>query len=139
MDIYDIIIEPPYSTVNFIADKDFFSLIIFGVSLLITFLVIIYYRRFISLCTFNYITVLLKHEQITYKHFAYLIAKILCYKHKETSISKENPPIKSSKDKHYLWIALVDTLNDVRYGKDVSLNESYTKLHKTALEWLRYS
>ncbi|MFV1985118.1 MAG: hypothetical protein ACC657_16335 [Thiohalomonadales bacterium] len=52
---------------------------------------------------------------------------------------KENPPFKGSKNKHYLWLALVDTLNDVRYGNDSAISQSQTKLQKTALAWLRHS
>lgn len=139
MDIYDIIIEPPYSSFNIIFDNDLYGFIIICLSLFTTALIAIYYRRFIAICSLNYITALLNQRIITYKHYAYLLAQILCYRHRATYISKIEPPLKSSKKKHYLWIDLVDTLNSVRYGKDIFLKQPYKKLHKTALEWLRQS
>jgi hypothetical protein len=139
MDIYDIIIEPPYSVPGFVIDNNLISIIIFSVTFLIVILSTLYYRKFISICTLNYISTLLKYDKITRKNFAFLLARILCYRHKTTKISKEEPPFKSSKKKHYLWIALVDILNDVRYGKDAISTETHSKLLKTALEWLRHS
>ncbi len=139
MDIYDIIVDAPVASTNFIFNNNSVSLLIFGVTLLISLLFIVYYRRFISICTLHYIATLLKHDKISYKNFAYLLAKILCYRHKATRISKKEPPFKSSKKKQYVWIALVDILNEVRYGKDTVSAQSHTKLYKTALEWLRHS
>ncbi len=139
MDIYDIITEPPYIDTDFVIDHNFIGIIIFSILFLIVILTVIYYRKFISICALHYISTLLKRNTITHKNFAFLLARILCYRHKTTKISKEEPPFKSSKKKHYVWIALVDTLNDIRYGKGVSTNETHTKLLKTAQEWLRYS
>jgi len=140
MDIFDIIIVPPNSTINIVVDSDFISLIIFGISFLISAIIAFYYRRFIAICSLNYVAALVQQNKISYKNFAYLLARIICYRHKTTRISKINPPVKSSKDKHYLWIALVDSLDSARYGKDEkSINQSFDKLYKTASEWLRYS
>jgi len=140
MDIFDIVIlEPPSSSFNFTLDNTLISLLIFAIASLITLVIALYYRKIIAICTLNYIAALLKYEKITYKDFAYLIAKILCYRHKASNISREEPPKKSSKGKHYLWIALIDTLNEVRYNKEKPSEKSHSKLYKTTLEWLRYS
>lgn len=139
MDIYDIIIEPPRSTVVINLDSNFISLFIIAVALLISVIMALYYRRFIAIACLHYITTLLKNEKITYKHFAFLLARILCYRHKYTQISKERPPINGSKKKQYLWFDLVETLNEARYGKTNFTEKTQTNLPKTALEWLRYS
>lgn len=139
MDIYDIIIEPPNSAIDIVININFIAYSIIGFSLFIATLIIIYYRRFIALSALYYLATLLKHKHITYKQFAFLLARILRYRHKTTRISKEDPPIKSSKAKHYLWIGLVDALNDVRYGKIIPSNQPESKLYKTAKEWLRQS
>ncbi|MFV2060239.1 MAG: hypothetical protein ACC653_06105 [Gammaproteobacteria bacterium] len=139
MDIYDIIIEPPPSEAFALFDDNLISIIIFSVTALIAILTTLYYRKYIAICTLHYISMLLKQKKITYKGFAFLLARILCFRHKTNTISKKDPPFKSSKKKHFLWIALIDTLNDVRYSKTkVSVN-SQLKLQKTALEWLRHS
>ncbi len=139
MDIYDIIIVAPHTNIDFILDANTISFFIFGVTLFITALILINYRRFIAICTLNYITTLLQNNFITYKHFSFLLARILCYRHKANKLLKDEIPVNSSKDKHYLWIALVDGLNEARYQKQTLTNQSQTKLHKIALEWLRHS
>jgi len=139
MDIFDIITEPPVVVSEFIFDVTTISLIIIAITLFIILLAAVYSRRFISIYSLNLISVLLKNNSISYKDFAYMVAKILCYRHKTTRISKQFSPFKESKKKHYLWIALVDSLNDIRYGRELTSNQSDSKLHKTALEWLRQS
>ncbi len=139
MDIYDIIVDPPNTSFAINLDDNFISLFIITVSLFISVLTALYYRRFIAIACLHYITTLLKNEKISYKHFAYLLAKILCYRHNFTNITKENPPVTGFKKKQYLWFDLVETLNEIRYGKANSNKQSYINLPKTALEWLRYS
>ncbi len=139
MDIYDIILDPPSTSFTINLNDNFISLFIITISLFISVLTALYYRRFIAITCLHYITTLLKNEKISYKHFAYLLANILCYRHNFTNISKKHPPITGSKKKQYLWFDLVETLNEVRYGKTNQTNQSYKNLHKTALEWLRYS
>ena len=139
MDIFDIITEPPVVTSKLTIDDNMIGYVITGATLLLTVYIIIYSRRFISICSLNLVSALLRNNTISYKDFAYVVAKILCFRHRTKRVSKEDMPLNGSKKKHYLWIELVDMLNEVRYGREVASTESNSKLHKIALKWLRQS
>lgn len=138
MDIFDIIIHAPEKPIIFEFDISAGYITAFIVISLIVVSAVYRYKKIIAIICMQLLQLQLKSNKVEYKHFAFSIANVLAYYHDLRRLDKNAPPINSSKDKHYLWISLIDNLDSIRYKKNSKIGmQDSSKIYDLAVEWIK--